>query len=214
MTGGRAGRIDRAVVLARGASRRMGMPKGLCRLPGEPGTFIERIVDLYARMDIPAAVVTLPELRPAYEDLGLDPAPRWIEAGPGGGTAVTVMAAVAELGGVATHLWLHPVDLPLVRPRSLAGLARRSAADPGAVVVPRCEGRRGHPVVIPVGPFASLAGDASPAARGPMRDLIRAAADSGTGAPVLFLDLDDPGLVRDFDTPDALEGAGPDNREA
>ena len=40
-------RRDWAVVLARGESRRMGRPKGLCSAPDDPRPFLQRVYDLY-----------------------------------------------------------------------------------------------------------------------------------------------------------------------
>ena len=51
-------RADHAVILARGDSRRMGVPKGLCRLPDDPQCFLGRIVQLYRLPGLPVSIVT------------------------------------------------------------------------------------------------------------------------------------------------------------
>lgn len=44
---------------------------------------------------------------------------------------------------------LWPVDHPLVRPSTLAALVAAARLEPGALVVPSVDQRRGHPVVFP-----------------------------------------------------------------
>ncbi len=203
MTGPR--RLDRAVILARGDSARMGRPKGLCRLPDAPECFLSRVVRLYAARNMPVAVVTRPDLlddyRAAIADLMVAD---WIGHPRGGGTAATVLAAVAALDGRATHLWLHPVDLPLVSPDSLDRLAALSDSEPESILVPRHAGRRGHPVLTPLAPWRDLDPAGHP---GPMRDLLALGP-----APLKWVDLPDPGVFRDFDTPGDLSTPHPDGR--
>lgn len=204
-----ATRTDVAVVLARGASARMGRPKGLCRRAGRARTLLQEVADLYATARLPVAVVTTPELVTPYAAL-FPPgaAPRWIVREGGGGTALTVAAALTELADSATHLWLHPVDLPRVRPATLAALRAASLAEPGTVIVPACEGVPGHPVVLPCACFADLRG-AAPA--GGMRTLLlaRARAEGGRAVPLRMLAVADPGVTADLDTPTEAAGEGP-----
>ncbi len=204
-----ATRTDVAVVLARGASSRMGRPKGLCRRAGQARTFLQEVADLYATAGLPVAVVTTPQLVAPYAAL-FPPkaAPRWIAREAGGGTALSVAAALTELAAAATHLWLHPVDLPRVRPATLAALRAASLAEPDAVIVPACEGVPGHPVVLPCAPFSDLRG-AAPA--GGMRALLlaRARGEGGHALRLLTLAVADPGVIADLDTPTDAAGEGP-----
>lgn len=194
-------RRDWAVVLARGESSRMGRPKGACRLPGDRTTFLERVCDLHRGADHAVAVVTLPELAPIYADcVPASSVDDWIRHPRGGGTAASCLAAVERLASRATHLWFHPVDLPLVATDTLRRLSEASRATPGRIVVPRHAGVRGHPVVTPLTPWLGLRPDAHD---GPMRALI-----DRCGAAVHYLDLPDPGICRDFDHPDDLTGPG------
>lgn len=187
-------RWDRAVILARGDSARMGGPKGLCRLPGEADPFLVCIARLHAARGVPVAVLTRPDLLEIYRaGAGDAPVADWLVHPRGGGTATTVLAAVAALDGRATHLWLHPVDLPLVASATLERIAALSAAAPGEILVPRYRGLRGHPVLTPLAPWRGLDPVDHP---GPMRDLL-----AGGEAPLRFVDVPDPGICRDFDAP-------------
>ncbi len=198
-------RCDVAVVMARGASRRMGQPKGLCRLPGDVATLLQRVVALHRGAGRPVAVVTLPQLWADYAGVVDDAGRlRWILAPPGGGTATTALAALRALPE-ATHLWLHPVDLPGVRPATCARLAALSAEAPGAIIAPVHAGRPGHPVLLPAQPFRPLAERlGSGPLPGAMRDLLRGDA---APAPLHRVAVDDPGVIDDFDSPEDLAAA-------
>jgi CTP:molybdopterin cytidylyltransferase MocA len=146
------------------------------------------------------AVVTLPELADLYRDcVAAEAVDDWILHAAGGGTAATCLAAAQRLADRATHLWLHPVDLPLVAGETLAALAARSMAEPGEILVPRQGGVRGHPVLTPLPPWRGLSPADHP---GPMRDLLAACA-----APLRFVDVPDPGVRLDFDRPEDLAGS-------
>lgn len=90
-------------------------------------------------------------------------------------------------------------DMPWVRPDSVLAIARQLTPD--TIVSPCYQGRRGHPVGFGAAFFGSLA--ASTGDRGARELLAR-----HPGA-VRELSLDDPGVLRDVDTPDALRGDWP-----
>lgn len=179
----------------------MGRPKGLCP-SGLPGlSCLEAVAALYAAAGWPLAVVTTAPLAALYRPLlAGGPPVLWITRGAGGDTALSVVAALEELGGTATHLWLHPVDLPQVAPATLARLATASRRDPGCVLVPEQAGAPGHPVVLPTAPFLALRGTRP---EGPMRPLLLAAArgEGAVRAPLRAVPVADPGVIADRDTP-------------
>ena len=196
-------RRDWAVILARGESRRMGRPKGLCRLPGEVQSFLARIVDLYGEMSFPVAVVTTPGTGAVYRAELPRAAVRWLERPAGRGTAFSVVAALDALAAEATHLWLHPVDLPRVSVASLGTLLARSVVEPGTVLVPEWKERPGHPVVLPVAPFRGLRGVVRD---GGMRPWLLELTAPGPDrlAPLVAVPLPDEGIVTDYDAPASL----------
>jgi CTP:molybdopterin cytidylyltransferase MocA len=187
-------RRDWAVILARGESRRMGAPKGLVVLPDDPRPLLLRVAELHDACGRPLCIVTTPALAAAYAGaLTRSLRPVWALHPAGGDTAASVLAAVARLRGRASHLWLHPVDVPQVTAATCGQLAAASRRDPAAVIIPVFGTGRGHPVVAPLAPWL----DRDPAEYdGPMRDLIAA-----TAVPVLRLPVADAGVVRDFDRP-------------
>lgn len=202
------GRRDVLVILARGASARMGRPKGLLGVPGRPGeSFVGALVATYGSLVPDGIVVTTPDLAGAYRAaLGPAPGVEVVAAAAGGGTAATLAAALAAMPTGATHAWLQPVDMPLVAAGTLEILRDASRRRPAQVVRPEYRGRPGHPVVLPVALAAELV--AGPAAgQADVRELLAA------GVPVAVRPVDDPGAVHDFDTPADLAPAGDPRKE-
>jgi CTP:molybdopterin cytidylyltransferase MocA len=135
----------------------MGSPKGLCRLPGDRRSFLERIVAAHRQVGHAIAVATTDALHLPYAAvLSSGESVRWILGGSGRGTGDTVAAAARELANEAERLWLHPVDLPLVSAPLLVGLQVQVARHPEAAIVPECHGEPGHPVILPALFMASL----------------------------------------------------------
>ncbi|VWX61996.1 Molybdenum cofactor cytidylyltransferase [Burkholderiales bacterium 8X] len=116
---------------------------------------------------------------------------------PGMGDSIAAgVRATPEANG-----WLIlPGDLPLIRPATLRAVAE-ALAKGAAAVHPSHAGERGHPVGFSArsGPALSRLQGAQGAA-----EVLRGLRSQGG---VLELALDDPGIVTDIDTPDALKQA-------
>lgn len=198
----------RAVIMARGLSRRMGRPKGLLQLEEGGPAFVRIIADLYGDLGIPVDVVTLPEngeaLRACLTGSGNV---RVLEAGSGGETALTLLSAWREFGiekDGCTHVWAHPVDLPLVTVETLEAVAEHSRRNASRVVRPTWRGTPGHPVVLP-GLILSELESASQWHGEPLRGFLEHL-QREEGYPVpLNVAVADEGVVRDFDRPGDLD---------
>ncbi|MFZ5428395.1 MAG: nucleotidyltransferase family protein [Thermodesulfobacteriota bacterium] len=173
-----------AVVLAAGLSRRMGRVKLALDWMGSP--LLERALLAAAALDT-AILVGGPEAVALPPGMTRVPAPAGKPA-QSRSLAAGILALPAGVAGAVVLLG----DMPLVTPGLVLELA--GAFRPGRFLVPVHAGMRGNPVVIPREMFAralSLTGDTG------ARPLL-----AGTDAPVDYLEVDDPAVLTDVDTPE------------
>lgn len=183
-----------AVILAAGASRRMGgSPKALLELQGE--TYLARITRTARAAGATNVLVVAgpPHGERVRARLPVGAAVLW-NPDPGRGMFSSVQAGVAGLprGTLSALVW--PVDQPLVREDTVR---RVLAAQPGRIAIPRYQGRGGHPVRIPVacfGPLLALPAEAT------LKDLIDRQA-----ALRVDVDVEDEWVVQDVDTPEEAQ---------
>ncbi len=200
-----AARQDGVVVMARGLSERMGQPKGALLCPGNTDTsFLASIVQLYVSSGLAGVVITTEDLVDLYRSLLPEQgAFKVLGFGGGGDTGRTIVHGASALEPGVTHLWAHPVDLPLVSSGSIVKLWKTSQESPEAVVRPVYSGTVGHPVIIPVGVIGTVA-SAGRWAEAPMRELmVEKLKDRGIGGQLLVA-VTDAGVVADFDRPEDL----------
>jgi CTP:molybdopterin cytidylyltransferase MocA len=185
------------IILAAGESRRMGYPKALLEYRGQ--TFLDRLIAVFSSFCDPVIAVL-----GAHE--------REIRARVGGsatfvsnphyarGMLTSLQCGLRAVPAGAEGVLLTLVDHPAVSEETV----RAILAPPRPLVrVPRIGDERGHPVwfsldLIPE--FLALSETAA------ARDVVRA-----HKAETEFLDVKDPGILSDIDTPEAyrnLIGAG------
>ena len=180
-----------AVILAAGAGVRLGrVAKALLAKDGR--SFLQCIVETCREVDIahPIVVVGPPfaaEVGSAADRLG---AAVIVNPEPERGMASSVAVGFRAIDEATEAAWLWPVDHPFVAPATLrtlmAALMNHDAARPVYA------GRGGHPPLIARSLFAPLATSENVA--GGARSVL-AAADT------FDVVVDDPGCVRDIDTP-------------
>jgi len=184
-----------AVVLAAGSSRRMGggINKLTTLIDGEP--MVRRVVRTVLSARSSRVVVVLGHeadlVRAALDGLEAE-----IAENPDHASGMASSLRVG-LGRVSDHVSVLAAlgDMPWVRVDTLNRLI--AGAGPGRIVVPVHDGRRGNPVLwdrVFFPQLLTLTGDAG------ARGLIAARPDAVTAVPV-----DDLGVLRDVDTPDAVE---------
>ena len=143
-----------ALVLAAGESSRMGRPKPLLDIGGI--TVLERVIRLFRDAGIDdVRVVTghRPEqLSPLLESLGIQ---KIHNPGYREGMFSSVVAGVQSLAGTVDGFFVLPVDVPLVRPRTVMALLDAHSENKDRILYPCFHGKRGHPPLIP----GSLAGE-------------------------------------------------------
>ena len=129
-----------ALILAGGASRRMGRDKATAILSGQ--TMIARIVERLAPQ-VMSLAINAPQ--GSFLDLGLPLVPDTIADRPGPLAGVLAGLRHAATTGSATHLLTVPADTPFL-PRNLAATLCAAAADPQRIVLAASAGQV-HPVV-------------------------------------------------------------------
>jgi molybdenum cofactor cytidylyltransferase len=136
-----------AIVLAAGLSRRMGrfkplLPLGACRT-------IERVVDFFLAAGIKDVLVVTghrgAEVRQAVASLNV----RWVD-NPDfhNGMFTSVLAGIRALPDYCGGFFIHPADIPLVRPHTVRQLTAAFENASTTIFYPTFDGRRGHPTLI------------------------------------------------------------------
>jgi molybdenum cofactor cytidylyltransferase len=184
-----------AIILAAGASQRMGYPKAL--LTYRSMTFLEAVLQVTEAAAIKRKIVVLgPDgskvlsqmnLSNADVDVITNPRP---ETGPLKSLQLGITRVVNHPvdGVLAWH-----VDRPHVKLATIQALLARFRRGDASIVVPGYEARRGHPTVFGRGVFDELL--AAPEEHG-ARSVVRA-----DPARVAVVPVDDPAVVEDVDTP-------------
>ncbi len=187
-----------AVVLAAGESSRMGQPKAL--LPIDGVRFIERIVAALKSSGVANIVVVLghnaEEMRRKVEDL---PVTIIINPEYKKGQLSSLQAAIHHLDSFPVSdsvegMLVHLVDHPYLDPRLVKLMIDRFHDTKKLIVVPRFQGRRGHPVIFARALFSELL--AAPVDQG-AKTVVHAHRDE-----TLEIDTEDKGVLIDIDTPE------------
>jgi len=184
-----------AVILSAGESSRMGRPKALLPIDGQ--TFIERIVASLRHGGIERIVVVLgfnaEELRRQTAHLAVDVL---INPDYQRGQLSSLQVAVRHLQTDKNchGMMVHLVDHPYIDPKLVQLMLRRFDESKPLIVVPRHQGKRGHPVIF---------------SRALFGELLDAPMDEGAKAVVnahrdetLEIDTEDVGITLDIDTPE------------
>jgi len=178
-----------AIVPAAGLSRRMGSCKQLLPLGGR--TLLARCIETLLAGGVAGIVVVVGTTgeRVAAEAARF-PVQVVVNPDPDGDMASSVRSGRELLPGGASGVIVALCDYPLISPATIAALVAAHAGHPQSVIIPVHNGRRGHPTLFPACALDELGGAAT------LRDLVRR--DPGR---LRFLDLDDPGILLDMDTP-------------
>lgn len=178
-----------ALVLAAGASRRMGRPKQT--LSCGDANFLERTLDLYRECTRRVVVLgaNAQAVRAATDFRGASVVhnPDWEQ-----GMASSLAAGIRALSQESVDgVWITFCDMPHLKRQTVHDLARCVETAPERIVVPWCDGRRGHPAYLPSALFPEMLG-----ARGDVgaRHVIAAHEDELVLCPV-----DDPAVYADLD---------------
>ena len=183
------------LILAAGASSRMGSPKPLLDLEGE--TFLDRLIGLLAAHCSPVLAVLGHEAEAVRAGLRRAAQAAFVvNADYRRGQLSSLQCGLRALPPDACGVLFTLVDLPAVKASTIERLARqaRSLERPW-LVIPRHSGRRGHPVGCSrelVEELLALPVEAQ------AREVIHRHL-----AQAFYVEVDDPGILRDVDDPAA-----------
>ncbi len=184
--------VPASVILAAGESRRMGSAKAMLRIQGT--TFAGKLVSTFSQVCRPVILVT-----GAVPGLIVTPAISVYNPDWGYGQLSSLQAGFRALPDDCPACFFIPVDSPTVSADTVAQLwdrftARASAGDPPLFVIPRFEGKRGHPVLAArpaIGEILALSPNDQ------ARDVVHR-----HQTRTEYVDVNDPGILVDIDTPD------------
>jgi CTP:molybdopterin cytidylyltransferase MocA len=188
------------LVLAAGASRRMGRPKALLPLGASGQPFARVICDTLTAAGVaPIVVITRLDLRDQLA--GVLPDVRLVvNPSPDGGQLSSLLAGLDALGSPEAAL-VTLVDLPLVQIATVASLLGAWHETRAPLVRPVHQGRHGHPVIFGASLLDALrSADVDLGARPVVHRFI---------AEAVSVPVDDRGTVQDFDTPESYDRLTP-----
>lgn len=178
------------ILLAAGASKRFGSDKLLHPLAGQTPVALAALANL--RAAIPYVIAVVRPGATALENLLREAGATVILcANADEGMGASLATAVGASGDVAGWV-IALADMPYIRPQTIVKIAA-SLADGAAIVAPAYRGERGHPVGLSArfrAQLEALGGDEG------ARALLR----QNPGL-VTLIEVDDPGVCRDIDTP-------------
>jgi len=184
------------ILLAAGASKRFGSDKLLHPLAGQGPVALAALANLRAALAHVIAVVR-PGAPLLANRLGTAGATVIECANAEDGMGASLAAAVGASGEVAGWV-IALADMPYIRPQTIASIAASLAAG-ARIAAPAYRGVRGHPVGLASAfraQLEALRGDEG--ARSILRE---------NAGIITLIEVDDPGVCRDIDTPDDLPRA-------
>jgi molybdenum cofactor cytidylyltransferase len=179
-----------ALILAAGLSSRMGQSKAL--LPLGSQVIIQRLVSIFQQNDVTVYVVTGyqgSEIKKVLSDskVTLIENIHYRE-----GMFTSVQAGARAIKPSTRAFFIMPVDVPAVKADTIQSLIDKYNENPGKIIYPVFQKRRGHPPLIP-GKLASTI--SSWAAGSTLRDVLNEYRELA-----IEVDVEDEGILLDIDT--------------
>jgi molybdenum cofactor cytidylyltransferase len=192
------------IILAAGASSRMGSPKALLEYRGE--TFVNRLVRLFSSA-CDRVIVVLGYHADAIrehiilENIGLENiggATIVVNPDPERGQLSSLQTGLRAVAEDAEAVLFTPVDSPTVEASTIARVvaAFGSRDEQTLLVIPRFHGKRGHPVCAArevIAEFLALP------PTGQAKEIV-----NRHEARTLYIEVDDAGVLADIDDPEAF----------
>jgi molybdenum cofactor cytidylyltransferase len=185
-----------AVILAAGASRRMGSPKALLQYQGE--AFLNRLIRVLGAVCDPVITVLGYHAEPIRAQ-AIVGAQFVVNPDPDRGQLSSLQTGLAAVPGDVEGFLFTPVDSPAIQENTLQQLVARfrNRMPETRFVIPRYEGQRGHPVFASpslLKEFLALPLTAQ------AKDIVHAYVPHTE-----YVDVTDPGILADIDDRAAYE---------
>jgi molybdenum cofactor cytidylyltransferase len=178
-----------AIILAAGESTRMGKPKALLRLEGR--TFLDRVISIYRRSVEKICLILGKDSESIRAETDLTGVTTAVNSQPENGPLSSIHIGLDMLQE-ASGVIIHPVDHPLVSSLTIFSLVQSHSAHPDSILIPRFQGKNGHPVMFPRTYFSELKAAAmNVGARWVVRN---------HPSQVLYIDVADPGILANINT--------------
>jgi molybdenum cofactor cytidylyltransferase len=180
------------LILAAGASSRMGSPKALLLCQGE--TFLDRLIGVLSAHCSPVIVVLGHDAEIIRAGLSRAAQATFVvNENHAAGQLSSLQCGLRAVPEGAAGVLFTPVDHPGVAASTVAAIANRFAQGDSLIIVPRYNGRHGHPVccaraLIPE--FLAL----------PLNSQARAVIHRHAGQTA-YVDVQDPAILWDVDDP-------------
>ena len=186
-----------AIILAAGFSRRMQRFKPLLPLGGQ--SVLQRVVTLYRQAGVTDILIVTgyQSTRIAAALVG-QPVQIIRNPNPEKGMFSSVRAGLNALSTKTRVFFIHPADIPLVRPHTLAMLMAAFKTNPSPVTYPVYDGQQGHPPLIRTDIKAAIL---SHGGKGGLRTVLARYDARAQGVPVA-----DKGVLLDLDTAQDFQG--------
>jgi len=188
-----------AIVLAAGNSSRMGEPKALVSIGGQP--LLRRVLAAVRASPARDVVVVLGhEAERVRDEVSLDGTRIVVNSAFAEGMSTSIRAGLAAADSRAEGYLIVLGDQPFVAPTTMEALINARSTSNAKIMIPTFRGVRGNPVLVD----RSLAGEVA-AVTG---DQGCRAIFGHHGGEILEVAVDDPGILVDIDTPSQAERAG------
>lgn len=181
-----------ALLLAAGASRRMGTCKQLLQLEGK--TVLARCLETLLHGGIEEVVVVVAASAAADEVVQAAqqyPVRVVRNTEPDGDMAASICTGRDALSPEASGVVIALCDCPLIRAETITRLAQEHREAPGSIIIPCHDGHRGHPPLLPRRLLDDLETPLT------LRDLLR-----DNHELIHRLEVADDGVLIDMDTPE------------
>lgn len=187
------------IILAAGKSRRMGYPKPLLDIGGR--TFIVHITETMLAVVPRLVIVVGAHSARVHAAIPHDARIAIVEnSNYSRGQLSSLKMGLGALHPNAAGALVHLADHPLVQLKTFQAVVDSYNRNGTPIVIARHDGHRGHPVIFDRAIFAELG--SAPEEEG-ARHVVNADASR-----VIYVDLPDPGINLDLDTPSDLARAG------